>query len=74
MMTKKNKFILTLATSALLLNSIGGINPVKAADNLRKVSYRTHIQSIGWQDWKTNDDATGTEGQAKRLEAIKIRI
>lgn len=74
MITKKNKFIATLATSALLLNSIGGINPVKAADNLPKVSYRTHIQSIGWQDYKTNGELSGTEGKSLRLEGIKIKV
>ena len=74
MITKKNKFISTLATSALLLNSIGGINPVKAADNLPKVSYRTHIQSIGWQDYKTNGELSGTEGKSLRLEGIKIKV
>ncbi|MBB6713531.1 glucosaminidase domain-containing protein [Clostridium gasigenes] len=38
------------------------------------VEYQTHIQDIGWQDWKSNGDTSGTSGQSKRLEAIKINI
>ncbi len=39
----------------------------------REISYRTHIQSIGWQDYVTNGEVSGTSGQAKRLEAIEIK-
>lgn len=38
------------------------------------VSYSTHIQNIGWQDWKENGQMSGTSGQAKRLEAIRITL
>ena len=74
MTSVKTKIIVAMATGALLLNSIGGINPVKAADNLPKVSYKTHIQSIGWQDYKTDGELSGTEGKALRLEGIKIKV
>jgi uncharacterized protein YjdB len=36
------------------------------------VSYQTHIQDIGWQDYVTNGAVSGTSGQSKRLEAIQI--
>lgn len=38
------------------------------------VTYRTHVQSIGWQAWKSNGQAAGTSGQAKRLEAIELKV
>ena len=39
------------------------------------VSYTTHIQSYGWEsNWKKNGELSGTEGQGKRLEAIKINL
>lgn len=38
------------------------------------VEYRTHVQTYGWQDWKYDGAMSGTEGQAKRLEAITIRL
>lgn len=36
------------------------------------LSYQTHIQSIGWQTSKGNNQVSGTTGQEKRLEALKI--
>lgn len=35
-------------------------------------TYRTHIQAIGWQGWKTKGDISGTSGLGLRLEAIEI--
>lgn len=37
-----------------------------------RIKYRSHIQSIGWQDWKHDGETSGTTGEAKRLEAIQI--
>ena len=39
-----------------------------------KVSYRTHVQSIGWQGIVTNGTMSGTSGRAKRLEGIEISV
>lgn len=38
------------------------------------ICYTTHIQDIGWQDWRYDGEKAGTEGQSKRLEAIQIKI
>lgn len=39
------------------------------------VSYRSHVQNIGWEtSWKSNGALSGTEGQSKRLEAIQIKL
>lgn len=38
------------------------------------VSYQTHIQDFGWQEYKSNGAASGTSGQSKRLEAIRIKL
>ena len=38
------------------------------------VKYQTHVQNIGWQDWKYDGDAAGTWGQAYRLEGMHIKI
>ncbi|MBU4440807.1 MAG: D-alanyl-D-alanine carboxypeptidase family protein [Acetobacterium sp.] len=36
-------------------------------------SYQTHIQNIGWQEWKKNGELSGTTEQNLRLEAIQIK-
>ncbi|MDD3305594.1 MAG: S8 family serine peptidase [Acetobacterium sp.] len=38
------------------------------------VTYRTHIQDIGWQDWRYNGEPSGTAGEGRRLEAIQIKL
>ena len=32
------------------------------------------MQTYGWQDWVINGATSGTEGQSKRLEGIKILL
>ena len=39
-----------------------------------KVYYQTHEQSYGWQDWVSDGEMSGTSGQAKRLEAIRMSV
>lgn len=38
------------------------------------VTYRTHVQDIGWQGWKSNAQVSGTSGKKKRLEAIQLKL
>jgi uncharacterized protein YjdB len=39
------------------------------------VSYKTHVQSKGWEkNWNTNGAISGTVGKSKRLEAIEIKV
>ena len=39
-----------------------------------QLTYSTHVQSIGWTDYVSSGNISGTEGQAKRMEAIKIKL
>jgi uncharacterized protein YjdB len=38
------------------------------------VTYSTHVQTIGWQPNVADGEMSGTSGQAKRLEGIKIDL
>ena len=38
------------------------------------VSYSTHVQNIGWQEYVSNGVMAGTEGQSLRLEAMAVNI
>lgn len=46
----------------------------KFIDNTLGIKYSTHVQSYGWQEFVENGSASGTEGEAKRLEGIKINL
>ena len=38
------------------------------------VSYRTHVQTYGWQKYVKDGAMSGTSGESKRLEGINIRV
>lgn len=38
------------------------------------VNYKTHVQTYGWQSWRSNGESSGTAGEAKRLEGICIQL
>ena len=40
----------------------------------RQVVYQTHVQTYGWQATVSDGATSGTSGQSKRLEAIKISL
>ncbi|MBU5359757.1 MucBP domain-containing protein [Enterococcus raffinosus] len=46
----------------------------KAFVRLPSVSYRSHVESIGWQSYVKDGQQSGTSGQKKRLEAVQVRI
>ena len=48
--------------------------PTSVPAKIPIISYRTHVQTYGWQAWKMNGEMSGTEGQRKRLEGINIML
>ncbi len=38
------------------------------------IMYQTHVQTYGWQGWRTNGIMSGTSGESKRLEGIRIKL
>lgn len=86
-MIKKDKLYNILYKMMLVLIIIialilGGIRSDSAteieqkAENSEKASveYRTHVQGIGWQDYKADGELAGTEGRSLRLEGINIKL
>lgn len=64
---------LTVSLLALLL--CGGVFSAAAmAEGLPSVSYRTHVQNVGWQNYVSNGNISGTEGKSYRLEGIKVKL
>ncbi len=48
--------------------------PKVVNDSIPNVTYRTHVQNVGWQSWKTNGGFAGTSGKSYRLEGIQIKL
>jgi uncharacterized protein YjdB len=61
------------AQSSAYIAKSGTTSTVNGSDTTNVV-YRTHVQSYGWQSWKYNGAMSGTFGEAKRLEGIKIQL
>ena len=55
-------------------NSTSNENPQIAGADTVHVAYKTHVQTYGWQGWRYDNQMSGTTGQAKRLEGIRIRL
>ena len=53
---------------------VSALGLTKKQSIVNSVLYRTHVQDIGWQDWKKNGELSGTQGQSKRLEGINIKL
>lgn len=47
---------------------------IKGASVSGGITYRTHVQKIGWQAWKSSGTMSGTSGRSLRLEAIQIKL
>ena len=47
---------------------------VTVATTVPNCTYRTHVENIGWQNWKTSGTISGTSGQGLRLEGIEIKL
>ncbi len=60
--------------ATLSLTDVMGSNVVYAEENAPSVSYTTHVQTFGWQEDVSDGELSGTEGLAKRLEGIKIKV
>ncbi|URZ07904.1 hypothetical protein [Clostridium felsineum] len=45
-----------------------------APANMVGVTYQGHVQNIGWQGEVSNGQEAGTDGQALRVEALKLKL
>ena len=38
------------------------------------IKYRVHVADYGWMPWVKNGETAGTMGEARRIEAIEIKV
>ena len=56
------------------VSSKGNTDETVIGATTSNVSYKTHVQTYGWQGWKYNGDISGTSGESKRPEGINIKL
>ena len=66
----KGTAVITAKTS----NNLEATCVVTVSNGEISVLYSTHIQEIGWQRYIADGNTAGTTGEARRLEAIKIKL
>ena len=61
-----------LCSALLALALITVLAPPAAAEPIF-VSYRAHVQNVGWQPFVADGQSAGTTGRSLRLEAVELR-
>lgn len=75
-MQVKKKWLVALGCLFLFgfsSQQVQGVEANQATDN-PQVSYRTHVENLGWQQYVNDGKTSGTTGQAKRLEGVQLRV
>jgi uncharacterized protein YjdB len=67
-------FLIIMAISSGVMAAAEPTAGQQTQGGMPTCSYRTHVQNVGWQDWKTNGETSGTTGLGLRLEGIEIVV
>lgn len=70
-LNKKLKGISILALCGIMLCGAG--SPVYAA-TAPSITYSTHVENVGWQEYVPMGEMSGTSGRGFRLEGIQIKL
>lgn len=68
---KRLKSISMLALCGIMLCGAG--SPAYAA-TAPSITYSTHVENVGWQEYVTMGEMSGTSGRSLRLEGIQIKL
>ncbi|TYC86363.1 Ig domain-containing protein [Acetobacterium wieringae] len=69
------KYLSKLSLLLMSLLLIVGVSPASVmAAAQPSVSYRTHVQNEGWQNYVSDGTISGTSGKSLRLEGIEIKL
>ena len=74
--TSDNKGFVRIGTTgqSLRMEALGLSVQDARGTLLKGITYKAHVQGIGWQDWVGNGTLAGTRGEARRVEAIRIAL
>ncbi|AAK76749.1 transglutaminase/protease-like cytokinesis protein 3 [Clostridium acetobutylicum] len=70
---KKKNVVLSIVLALVFILFYSG-STLKADSNNAAISYEAHVQNIGWQNWVNDGAEAGTDGQALRVEALKVKL
>ena len=68
----KKRIIICILLAILILLSFKISYALEENANAINIQYQSHVQYIGWQPTKKDEEISGTTGQSLRIEAMKI--
>lgn len=71
-LTWHSMFTSTTCPGGYLMSKLDYIIEEANKINNPRIKYRSHLEEIGWQEWKCDGETSGTTGEKRRLEAIQI--
>ncbi|MGE4508136.1 MAG: hypothetical protein AB7D16_05845 [Eubacteriaceae bacterium] len=75
MKKKISSLLISVVLATLLIPGAAFAENVETQAESVGVQYKTHIQDKGWEtEWKADGALSGTVGEWKRLEAIKVEL
>lgn len=61
-------------SSALASTGLPAARPSASSATTASVSYRAHVQNIGWQRYVSDGETAGTTGRGLRVEALSLKV
>lgn len=69
-----NKYFIIACGVVFLIISASLAMIISKADESAGIQYRAHVAYNGWLGWQNDGAMSGTVGESRRMEAIKIRL
>lgn len=74
MLKKAMAFIVSVVFILGILPTISKAETVTTESSTVSVKYRTHVQNVGWQEYSSDGNTSGTTGKSLRLEGINVKV
>lgn len=68
------RVVIVASACAIALALVGLATPSVALAKEASVSYKAHVENIGWQAYVKDGQTAGTTGQALRMEALRVKL
>lgn len=70
----KKRCLCLLLTMLILLSSLSFNTFATSTESTPTITYKAHVQNVGWMSSVSNGATAGTTGNSYRLEALKINL
>lgn len=69
-----NKYVIIACAVIFTIITASFAMIISKADESASIQYRAHVAYNGWMAWQQDGNMSGTVGESRRMEAIKIKL